>query len=620
LALSGLAVAHDDPVIDDGVIDSASDIHGIAHHQHGGADGHITVINYNVDLVSKIELTTLEGRVADVGVWNGFAYLGAFDSDACAGNEGGSEPDGGAYVVDIRDPANPIKVDFLPVHQDSYVGEGVQALTITTPKFDGDLLALNSESCGKNDKGGFTLYDVTDPYKATKLTENAGDMNVSANEPGKDANDIHSVFVWEDENGTSTNADDRAYIVMTDDFEATDVDIFDITDPRHPFMVGEFDLDVRYPDIIDPTLGPDSGFLHDMIVKEIDGHEVMLLSYWDSGYVMLNVDDPSNPALIGDTDYLNPDPLSGELPEGNGHEAEFTLDNQYIVAADEDFNPYSVKEATNTTDGTAFEATLGSGTQFAGTFSGQTKFVGQACPGGAAVPAGDGTQIALVERGVCLFTEKLASVEAAGGYIAAIVFNRTGFDACGDLLTMSVEGTIPAFFVNRPTGLDFLDVTGYDEDACRGGASPALPAIGTTGDSVSLTTVFDGWGYVRLFTTTPDGAGKLAELDQFAIPEAFDPAKATGFGDLSVHEAATSHEVADIVYFAYYSGGFRALQIESGQLTEQGAWIDTTGDTGNNFWGVQVFQADDGRELVAASDRDFGLYIFEYTGPGSPND
>jgi len=35
---------------------------------------------------------------------------------------------------------------------------------------------------------------------------------------------------------------------------------------------------------------------------------------------------------------------------------------------------------------------------------------------------------------------------------------------------------------------------------------------------------------------------------------------------------------------------------------------------GNTFWGVQVFEPE-GRELVAASDRDFGLYIFEYVGP-----
>ena len=201
VALTGLTLAFETPA-DDGVLNSGKDEHGRANSQHGTTEGHIDVDNYGVDLISKLELTTAEGRVADVGIWNGFAYLGKFRQDACGGSEGNKEPDGGVFVVDIKDPANPKKVGFLPVFQDSYVGEGVQALTITTPKFKGDLLALNSESCGKNDKGGFTLYDVTNPYKATKLTENAGDVNLSLNENGKDANDIHSVFVWEDENGT----------------------------------------------------------------------------------------------------------------------------------------------------------------------------------------------------------------------------------------------------------------------------------------------------------------------------------------------------------------------------------------------------------------------------------
>jgi hypothetical protein len=49
-------------------------------------------------------------------------------------------------------------------------------------------------------------------------------------------------------------------------------------------------------------------FLHDMVVKNINGTWVMLLSYWDGGYVQLNVNDPANPTLIGDTDYASIDP------------------------------------------------------------------------------------------------------------------------------------------------------------------------------------------------------------------------------------------------------------------------------------------------------------------------
>ena len=42
-------------------------------------------------------------------------------------------------------------------------------------------------------------------------------------------------------------------------------------------------------------------------------------------------------------------------------------------------------------------------------------------------------------------------------------------------------------------------------------------------------TFFGGWGYVHLFQSS---GGKMAELDTYAIPEAHDPAYASGFGDL----------------------------------------------------------------------------------------
>lgn len=351
-----------------------------------------------------------------------------------------------------------------------------------------------------------------------------------------------------------------------------------------------------------------------MIVKEINGQQVMLLSYWDAGYVAVNVDDPTNPVYIGDTDFNNPDPEAAESglvvePEGNAHQAEFSLNNDYIIGSDEDFAPYSVV-ARNTTEGTEFSATQGSGTPKIDqdtSLQGQTKFVGRACNGDAAVPAGDGTQVAVVERGVCAFTEKVANVEAAGGYEGVIVFNREGADACSDLVNMSVEGNIPALFVGRNTGYSFFDEP-YDEQACRSGSDQAPIALGTTGDSVNAEAIFDGWVYVHLFK---NGAGELQELDTHAIPEAHDPAYAEGFGDLSVHEVAMSERRNDLAYFSYYSGGFRVAKIQNEQLVEVGSFVDPGG---SNFWGVQVFEQG-GKEYVAASDRDFGLYILKYTGP-----
>ena len=288
-------------------------------------------------------------------------------------------------------------------------------------------------------------------------------------------------------------------------------------------------------------------------------------------------------------------------PEDNAHQAEFS-ENQ-------DFKPYKVF-ARNTTDGTEFDATQGSDTPQIDahtSIEGQTKFVGRACPGDAEIPPGDGSQIAVVERGLCTFTEKVAAVEAAGGYVGIIIFNREGSDACSDLLTMDVQGTVPTLFVGRDTGFAFFNKT-YDEAARRAGSAQSPIAVAATGDNVRVEAIFDGWGYVHLLD---NGGGKLQELDTYAIPQAHDPAFAEDFGDLSVHEVAMSERRNELAYFSYYAAGFRVAEItEDGKLNEVGYFID---EGGNNFWGVQVWHKD-GHEYVLASDRDYGLYIFEYTG------
>ncbi len=286
------------------------------------------------------------------------------------------------------------------------------------------------------------------------------------------------------------------------------------------------------------------------------------------------------------------------------------MNSEYIVAADEDFSSTGLRGTTN--DGDAFVASTGSGTpdiHIGDSISGSTRFVGRACAGDTAVPPPGGATFAVISRGTCTFTEKIANVELAG-YDAAIMVNREGADGCGQF-GMSVDGGIPAFSIERSAGFDLFDVGDYDNAACLVGTSETIPgvAVGQTGDEVTLTSFFDGWGYVHLFR---NNGGKLQELDTFAIPEAMDPAYAEGFGDLSVHEAATSPTVNNRIYFSYYSGGFRVLEIQNEKLVEVGRFID---EGGNDFWGVQVF-SQGGKELVAASDMDFGLYIFEYTGSG----
>jgi hypothetical protein len=599
LAIPGLASGHPGhDVTDDGGVHAEDKARNA--HQHGETTGHLPASTDNVDVVSRLELkNVVPEKIADVGVLGDYAYLASWGVVTCEYN--------GVHVVNIADIENPKEVAFIRSKTGSYPGEGIQAVPISTPHFNGDILVSNNEKC--NDKtgfGGLNLYDVTNPARPTPLAEGIGDFTVSG-QGKKAANEIHSVFAWD--------AGDRAYAIIVDNEEGPDVDIMDITNPKQPFLTAEYDLDQLFPQIVQAS--PSNLveiFHHDMIVKEIGGRQVLLTSYWDAGYVKVDITDVHKPVYLGDTDFTNPDPEAAESkltvpPEGNGHQAEFTMDNKYVIGADEDFNPYALL-ARNLTDGTDIDASQGSDTkqlEEGQTISGESVFVGRACDADPPVPAGDGTQIAVVERGVCTFTEKVANVIEAGGYAAVLVFNRTASDACEIPLGMSVEGDIHAFGVApRSQGFAIFDVP-YDEAECLAGdgTQQAPIALGTTGDELTFASYFDGWGYVHLFKNSN---GKMAELDTYAIPEAHDSEFATGYGDLSVHEVATSQQVANRLYFSYYSGGFRVAEIENKKIVEKGHYIDPEG---NNFWGVQVFERD-GQEYVAASDRDHGLWIFKY--------
>ncbi|HEX6233405.1 MAG TPA: PA domain-containing protein [Jiangellaceae bacterium] len=603
--VGGTAGAHPEPESDGGVhiSDGPRDA-----HQHGETAGHLPASSTdNIDVVSKLKLkNVVPEKIADVGVLGDYAYLAAWGVVTCKYN--------GVHVVDIADVENPKEVAFIPSKEGSYPGEGVQALSISTPAFTGDILVTNNEKCNENAGfGGMNIYNITNPTHPTPLAEGIGDFTV----PGqgkKAANEIHSVFAWD--------AGDKAYAVMVDNEEGMDVDIMDITNPKKPFLAAEYDLDVLFPQILQAA--PSNlieVFLHDMIVKEIDGRQVMLLSYWDAGYVKVDVTDVLNPVYLGDTDFTDPDPEAAGFftdegepvpPEGNGHQAEFTADNAYVIGADEDFNAYAAV-TRNLTDGTDIN-TGGQGSnttplQPGDTIEGSTTFAGRACNGDPAVPAGDpnAIDIAVVERGLCTFTEKVQNVVAAGGWDALLIFNRTGSDACDQTLGMLAEGNIPTFGV-APRGEGFAIFNApYDNAQCLAGNGSQLAPIpiGTKGDTLRFSSYFDGWGYVHLFRNQD---GKMAELDTYAVPEAHDPAYASGFGDLSVHEVATSHQVANRLYFSYYAAGFRVAEIVNDKIVEVGHYI---AEGGNNFWGVEVFEKD-GQEYVAASDRDHGLWIFKY--------
>jgi hypothetical protein len=334
-AVGGAAATSQRHVVGDDVVDTPVEAHGVHDDQHGGPGGHLPASSSNVQLVGQLTVSNVvPGRIADVGALGNYAYLAAFSAPCGSG---------GVYVVDISNPANPTEVGFIPTKSGSFVGEGVQALTINTKSFKGDILVINNEICSTSSGqqiGGFSIFDVTDPLNPVALVEGAGDTTPPVS--GSAVHQIHSAFAWQQ--------GQNAYVVSVDDQEAADVDIFDITDPRNPTQIEETGL-ADWPDAQNAqSSGPGrSSFFHDVVVRKVRGDWLMLLSYWDAGYVVLNVNDPANTAFVGDTDFTEPDPEVGGTvaPEGNAHEAEWSQNARFILTTDEDFNPTRISSFTS---------------------------------------------------------------------------------------------------------------------------------------------------------------------------------------------------------------------------------------------------------------------------------
>ena len=617
---------------------------GVGAHpgQHGSDEGHLLGEGAwgKIDFVGKVELTDTPDLIADVAVDPNaeYAYLANWGEPDCAGPETGGQttPDAGAYVVDIRDPYNPQEVGFVAMPQDTRPSEGMQVTEITTSKFSGDILVMNAEACGKNYKGGFMLYDVSNPLKPKKLAEGWGERT------GADAHQTHSAFIW--------NAGDRAYLVYQDEENLSDVDIFDITNPRRPRMVSELNLNEF--GVAQPELNLADSNLHDMTVKYMEsgpyeGRWIMIASYWDGGYVLIDVTDPATPEVLGDTDFANVDPELLEqagislTPEGNAHQAEFTADNEFFIGTDEDFSPYRARITTD--DGGVYDAgefgwTVPIST-IEGGVNGPTVYGGYGCPDDrgeipdvSTLNLAEGEEAILVlQRGpsgdpdetgeACFFSEKVETAQLLGYDVVIIAQHHAGsLEGAGpDAYFCGGQGhefdiQISALCIGHRAMHEFFDAAPlYDLDDYP----EAVPEIGTIGDTITLTSQFDGWGYVHLFD-----AATLEDLDTYAIPEAMDPAYASGYGDLSVHEVATDPLNPSLAYLSYYSGGLRAIEIRctdpddnsTCELVEVGGYLDPEG---NDFWGVEAIpnpnedpNVEGDEVLILASDRDSGLWIF----------
>jgi hypothetical protein len=273
------------------------------------------------------------GFNGDVFVYKHFAYVGRwgfFDSSHpqfC--------PSGGVAVLDARDPAHPEMVANLEVPGASH--EDVVVYTAPYGPLAGhDIAAVGLQVCSvfRTDsaaagKRGLGLWDVSNPASPVLLsifdtgccTRGFHELEVGQR------TDLGKTLVYASLPYAERLESDG--VTLRDRAHRGEAWIVDVTDPVHPAFVSSFGI--RKDLGLDPALGQGCfarAFGHGMDPSE-DGH-LLFVSYWDAGFISLNVSDPWHPAYLGRFTYAADE-------DGDAHSTSYDDQRKLLFTADEDF-------------------------------------------------------------------------------------------------------------------------------------------------------------------------------------------------------------------------------------------------------------------------------------------
>ncbi len=552
----------------------------------------------NISLVGALKGDAGEfnqGVFGDVAGYKNLAFLGKWR---------GGCPGSGVDIIDISKPATPVKLSDTRDYPDTSM-EDMQAIKIGNR----DILAIGLQDCGNDPtKGtvGLELYDITKPRSPQFLALfNGRNFGRSAS-----LGHVHELDLTTSPSGrvlalvSSPNLEANTATAASGYTDGIgDTLIIDITNPTSPTLLADWGV------LSEPTLGLNAYLsaqrgsdartqLHSVRANK-DGTRAYL-SYWDAGYIILDISDPASPVYRGRTSYR-----AGE--EGNAHSVDEAREGNLLIAADEDFSPFEFQFTSSAFSGTrtAVEAAFTPGIidQPGREMTGEVVHVGQGCPAGSingtnpddpylADPAG---KVALIVRGGCRFDHKIARAQQAGATGVIVYNSAAGGEALvlmgGNNPTIMPDGTrvsvtIPAVFVQRSTGLLLRDAT------------PPVTARAAA--------VFNGWGYLRFFDIS--NPTSPVQVGTFATHNTNNEAVATS-GTWSVHNPEV---VGNTVYASWYSDGVRIIDIaQPSTPTEIGFWTGAGAPADApavNIWSVVPHTG-----LLLASDRNYGLYVLKAT-------
>lgn len=279
------------------------------------------------------------GFNGDVWVHKGYAYVGQWGfGDWASGSKDRFCPQGSntsVLILDSRDPANPRVVGRLQNPPNTSI-EDVVVYTAKYGRSKGrDIAVAGIQYCGDsrydaNADHGLMLWDVTKPAAPVQIgyldtgccTRGVHEFEVM------NRADLKRTFAYATV-PTSRYPDENTSSGYRDQNGDGDFRLIDITDPANPVQVSDWGIqDIGGPFYGGQGCDPDSNYGHG--AEPSDDGKLVFVSYWDSGFIALDVTNPAQPIFKGRTIY----PANAD---GDAHSASYDDARKLLFSADEDF-------------------------------------------------------------------------------------------------------------------------------------------------------------------------------------------------------------------------------------------------------------------------------------------
>jgi hypothetical protein len=289
----------------------------------------------NMEVVAHNDLGG-RGFNADVWAHEGYAYVGHWGfADWSLGSKTRfcpAPPNNGVAIVDSR---TNVRVGTLR----NPAGTSAEDVVVYTARFGPyagrDIAVAGLQWCAgsrsdANAERGLMLWDVTSPSLPVQL----GYLRTACCTRGvhefefQHRADLGRTFAYATV-PTSRYPDTATPSGYRDANGDGDFRLIDITNPAAPWQVSDWGIqDVGGP--FGPGQGCDADPNYGHGAEPSEDGKLVFLSYWDSGFVRLDLTNPSAPRFTGRTIY----PANAD---GDAHSSQFDEERKLLFTADEDF-------------------------------------------------------------------------------------------------------------------------------------------------------------------------------------------------------------------------------------------------------------------------------------------